>query len=96
VKTVEELNRYMDNTVNVLISAHNGRVDVVGREDSTVYVTMSGGCHGCAGAKHTLGLIVSKAIVGFDPSVTEVVDTTDHDSGESPYFSKLSKNNGES
>ena len=48
---------------------------------------MSGGCQGCSASAATLKQGVEQAIFEAFPRVKHVVDMTDHQSGENPYFS---------
>lgn len=88
MKSKDEIQEMLDNTVNQLIKAHGGYVSVADVEEGVVNVNMSGGCQGCAAAKHTMSMIVSRAIKNFDPDVEHVFDVTDHDKGENPYFER--------
>ncbi len=90
MKSIEEVQQYLDETVNTLLGQHRGAVEVVSidrRQNSemqsevhvtTAYVKMVGGCRGCAGAKYTLNMIVNNHIKTFDPTIEHVVDITDH------------------
>ena len=49
-------------------------------------VTMGGGCQGCAVSAITLREGIEAAIKEAIPEVTEIIDGTDHDAGENPYF----------
>ena len=86
MKTKEELQVMLDETVNKLIATHGGKIEIKSREAATVEVTMVGGCQGCVGAKYTLNLIVTNTIKDFDPTVEWVLDITDHDSGKNPFY----------
>lgn len=99
MKTVEELQQILDSTVNVLLGQHRGRVDATRLEtisqktdnpnsiDARVlYVKMSGGCQGCAGAKATLRSIVSQCVKEFDTSIVSIVDETDHTNKTNAFF----------
>ncbi len=92
MKTLEEIQKHLDETVNTLLGQHRGRVDVVKveRDNATVphfvVVKMSGGCQGCAGAKATLKTIVTNQIKTFDPSINFVVDNTDHTDKTNAFF----------
>ena len=55
-------------------------------EGDTAYITMGGGCQGCAMSAMTLREGIESAILGAIPEITEVVDTTDHSVGENPYY----------
>jgi Fe/S biogenesis protein NfuA len=48
---------------------------------------MGGGCQGCAVSAMTLRDGIARSIQESIPEVTEVIDTTDHESGENPYYS---------
>ncbi len=47
---------------------------------------MGGGCQGCAVSAMTLREGITKAIVTAIPEITEVVDLTDHEAGENPFY----------
>ena len=73
--------------INPALASHGGFAELVGVEDDKVFVTMGGGCQGCALSAATLREGITKAILEAIPEVAEVVDTTDHDQGENPYYS---------
>ena len=72
--------------INPALASHGGYAELVGVEDDRAFVTMGGGCQGCALSAATLREGISKAILEAIPEITEVVDTTDHDQGENPYY----------
>ena len=72
--------------INPALASHGGYAELVGVEDDRAFVTMGGGCQGCAMSAATLREGISKAILEAVPEITEVVDTTDHDEGENPYY----------
>lgn len=95
MKTKEEIQKYLDETVNTLLGQHRGGIEVVNvdREPKdmslhifTVYVKMIGGCRGCAGARATLNSIVTNSIKNFDPTIDQVVDVTDHTDKTEAFF----------
>jgi Fe/S biogenesis protein NfuA len=95
MKTVEEIQAYLDETVNTLLGQHRGRVEItsIDREPKdmslhvhTAYVKMVGGCRGCAGAKYTLNMIINNHIKTFDPTIDHVVDITDHADKSQAYY----------
>lgn len=73
--------------INPALASHGGFAELVGVEGETAYLTMGGGCQGCAMSAATLREGISKAILEAVPEITEVIDTTDHDQGENPYYS---------
>lgn len=72
--------------INPALASHGGYAELVGVEGERAFVTMGGGCQGCAMSAATLREGISRAILGSIPEITEVVDTTDHDQGENPYY----------
>ena len=60
-----------------------GLLDV---KDETAYIELGGGCVGCGMVDVTLKQGVEVAIKAAVPTITQVVDTTDHASGNNPYF----------
>ncbi len=73
--------------INPALAAHGGYAELVGVEDDKAFVTMGGGCQGCAMSAATLREGITKAILEAIPEISEVVDTTDHEQGENPYYS---------
>ncbi len=94
MKSKEEIQAHLDETVNTLLGQHRGRVDIERieahpdhPEDIRVAVVrMSGGCQGCAGAKATLRSIVTNQICSFDGSIVDVADATDHSDKTNAFF----------
>jgi len=84
--TEERVRQLLDQQVNPAIAAHGGYASVVKVEDSTAYITMGGGCQGCAMSALTLREGIESAILSAIPEITEVLDTTDHSVGENPYY----------
>lgn len=77
----------LDGQVNPQIAAHGGRATLVGVEGAVAYVEMSGGCQGCGMARATLSQGIAVALTDAVPEISEVVDVTDHLSGNKPYYS---------
>jgi Fe/S biogenesis protein NfuA len=76
-----------DKTINPGLAQHGGRVRLVDLQGTVAYVEMSGGCQGCSMATKTLRDGIMRVLAHEFPELTGVVDTTDHASGSSPYFS---------
>ena len=73
--------------VNPALAAHGGFASLVEvRDESIAVVTMGGGCQGCAVSALTLREGIQKSILEHIPEITEVVDATDHDAGENPFY----------
>jgi Fe/S biogenesis protein NfuA len=82
----EQVQQLLDQQINPALAAHGGFAELKGVEADTVYVTMGGGCQGCAVSAMTLRDGITRAIKESIPEVTEVIDTTDHDAGENPFY----------
>ncbi|MEO7429093.1 MAG: NifU family protein [Acidimicrobiales bacterium] len=82
----EKVEQLLKEQINPSLAAHGGFAELKGVEEDKVYVTMGGGCQGCAVSAMTLRDGIARAIKESIPEVTEVIDTTDHDSGENPYY----------
>lgn len=82
----DQVRQLLELRINPALAAHGGFASLVGVEDTRVFVTMGGGCQGCALSAATLREGITAAILEAIPDVTEVVDTTDHDAGANPYY----------
>ena len=82
----EKVRQLLDGQINPALAMHGGFAGLDRVEDSVVYVTMGGGCQGCAVSAMTLREGITRAIREAIPEVSEVVDTTDHSMGENPYY----------
>lgn len=78
----------LDQSVNPSLASHGGFATLVGVDDDhRVYITMGGGCHGCAMSRMTLTQGIDRSIREAVPEVIEVVDATDHTVGQNPFYS---------
>lgn len=87
----ERVARVLAEQINPAIAAHGGRAELVGVEGTTVYLKLGGGCQGCGMARVTLGQGIEVAIRDAVPEVGEIIDVTDHASGENPYYEAAKK-----
>ncbi len=83
----ERVGQLIDERINPSLAAHGGYASLVGVEGSTAYVTMGGGCQGCAMSAATLTEGIRSAILESVPEILDVVDATDHTAGENPFYS---------
>jgi len=72
--------------INPQLADHGGYAALVGVEGSTVFLTMGGGCQGCAMSALTLREGITAQILESVAGVDEVIDVTDHDAGATPYY----------
>ena len=82
----EKVQQLLDQQINPGLASHGGYASLDKVEDDVVYVTMGGGCQGCAVSAMTLREGIARSIQEAIPEVKEVVDVTDHALGENPYF----------
>jgi Fe/S biogenesis protein NfuA len=88
--TEEKIRQLLEQSINPALASHGGfaLLERVEERDEGVaaVVTMGGGCQGCAVSAITLREGIEAAIKEAIPEVVEIVDGTDHDAGENPYF----------
>ena len=85
--TVEEkVQQLLEGQINPSLAMHGGYAGLDRVEGDKVFVTMGGGCQGCAVSAMTLREGIARSIKEAIPEVAEVVDTTDHEMGENPYY----------
>jgi len=82
----ERINQLFEQSVNPALAAHGGFAKLEGIKDDAAYVTMGGGCQGCAVSAVTLREGIEVAILEAIPEITSVVDATDHDAGANPFY----------
>jgi Fe-S cluster biogenesis protein NfuA len=80
------ITQLFETQINPALASHGGFVKLVKIEDRDVYVEMGGGCQGCASARATMRFGVEGAIRRVAPQVRNIIDATDHASGENPYY----------
>ncbi len=76
----------IEEQINPALAAHNGFVVLHSVENNQVFLEMGGGCQGCAMSYQTMKEGIEGAIKGIVPSITQVVDVTNHAQGDNPYF----------
>ena len=82
-----KLQKLLDDKLNPMVAKHGGQISLVDYVNRVAYIRMNGGCQGCASSKATLKRGVEKAIFEAFPRVKQIVDVTDHEAGENPYYS---------
>ncbi len=84
--TAEKVQQLLEQQINPGLAAHGGFAELKGVDGEKVYVLMGGGCQGCAVSAMTLREGIAASITSAIPEVTEVIDVTDHDAGQNPYY----------
>ena len=82
----EKLQQLLDRHINPSLAAHGGYAELVKMEDTVAHILMGGGCQGCAMSAATLRQGIEVMIAEAIPEITELVDVTDHEAGENPFF----------
>jgi len=78
----------LDREINRSIASHGGAIAIVDLREGQLYVRMSGGCQGCASSEATHKQGFEVMVKRAAPEITEIIDVTDHQSGQKPYYSR--------
>lgn len=79
----------IDLEINPGIAAHSGVVTLERIKGNTVFLTMGGGCQGCAASAITLRQGIHTTFRNAVPQLGGIFDETDHSAGTNPYYSEL-------
>ncbi len=71
-----------------VIAAHGGQISIVDVRDGNLFIAMSGGCQGCSASKVTLRQGFEVMLRRIAPEIANIVDTTDHAAGNTPFYSR--------
>jgi len=82
----DKVTQLLEEVINPGLAQHGGFAALVGVDGSTVFLTMGGGCQGCAMSAATLRDGITTSILDAIPEVTDVVDVTDHNAGDNPFY----------
>jgi Fe-S cluster biogenesis protein NfuA len=82
---VQEL---LDREVNRSIANHGGKISIVDVRQGKLFITMSGGCQGCASSQMTLRQGFEVMVKRVAPEIVEIVDATDHAAGKQPFYQR--------
>ena len=85
------LQELFDSQINPQIAAHGGMISLIGVQGRTAFVQFGGGCVGCGMLSVTLKQGVEVAVKDQVPEIDEIVDITDHNSGQNPYYQPSKK-----
>ena len=77
----------LDTEINPALASHGGRVALLEvTEKMEVVLQFGGGCQGCGMVDVTLKQGVEETLIRNIPEITAVLDSTDHQSGQNPYY----------
>ena len=78
----------LDGQVNRSIADHGGKISIVDVREGKLFITMSGGCQGCASSQVTLRQGFEVMVKRVAPEIVEIVDATDHAAGKKPFYQR--------
>lgn len=82
-----QIKKVIIDQINPAIASHGGSVELVDYVDRNIFLRMMGGCQGCAASSATLRNGIERILrESFGDDVNEIIDVTDHDAGENPYY----------
>jgi Fe/S biogenesis protein NfuA len=84
----QDIQKLLDSDINTAVSAHGGNIELLDVIEDRAYVKMGGGCQGCSSAAATLKQGVETRIKAAFPQIKQVIDSTDHASGQNPYYNE--------
>ncbi len=76
----------LDTRINPSVKEHGGHVTLIDVQEGRVFLQLGGGCQGCGMVDVTLRQGIEVMLREEIPEITEVLDTTDHSSGDNPYY----------
>lgn len=82
----EKIEQLLEGQINPALASHGGFAKLDRVDGEVAYVTMGGGCQGCAVSAMTLREGIARSIKEAIPEITDVQDETDHSQGENPYY----------
>jgi Fe-S cluster biogenesis protein NfuA len=87
---IRQIEKLFDEMVRPALAAHGGNIELIDIDNNKIFVKMSGGCQGCASSTATLKDGVERLVKQNYPEIQEIVDLTDHNSGDNPYYTEES------
>ena len=84
-----QIKKVIAEQINPSLAGHNGGVSLVDYMDKNVFLRLEGGCQGCAASTATLRQGIERVLrEQFGDDINEIIDVTNHDEGENPYFAE--------
>ena len=87
---LEKIKQFTEEYINPALKMHNGHLTVVSFDADTgeLFVELGGSCQGCAASTQTLHIQVKNCLIDEFPSISNLIDTTNHDEGTNPFIGK--------
>jgi len=83
----QKVQKFLDEQINPAVASHGGFITLLDVQGKNIFIQMGGGCQGCGMATVTLREGVETSLRQSFPEIGEILDITDHASGENPYYS---------
>ena len=87
----DRVQQVIQEQVNPAIASHGGGAELISIDGTIAYLRLFGGCQGCGLAQVTLKQGIERIILESIPELSQVVDVTDHASGDNPYYESQKK-----
>lgn len=78
----------IDEQINPGIAAHGGWAVLLDVQNDVAIIEMGGGCQGCGLSEVTLRQGIERLILHNVPEIKTVIDQTEHEAGETPYYAR--------
>ncbi len=83
----ERVEWLLETEINPSLASHGGHVSLIEiTEKREVVLQFGGGCQGCGMADVTLKQGIEQTLIRNIPEITAILDSTDHQSGQNPYY----------
>jgi Fe-S cluster biogenesis protein NfuA len=82
----ETIKKLLERAINPALAADGGWVHYHGHDEGIVYLEMGGGCQGCAIATTSTMAGMRRILMERVEGLKDVVDITDHNTGENPFY----------
>jgi Fe-S cluster biogenesis protein NfuA len=82
----QKVQKFLDEQVNPAVASHGGYITLMDVQGKNLFIQMGGGCQGCGMASVTLREGVETSLRQNFPEIGEILDITDHASGDNPYY----------
>ena len=83
---LRKIETLFDEQVRPALAAHGGNVEIIDFDNGKLFVKLQGGCQGCSSSSATLTEGIQRLVKQNFPEIEEIVDLTDHKSGQNPYM----------
>lgn len=84
---LNKVEKVLDEQIRPALASHGGGIEIIDFDNNKLFVKLNGGCQGCSSSKATLKDGVERLLIQKFPGlIDELVDLTDHASGDNPFM----------